>query len=233
MHLRILSLLLILSLGFNPSILAQTNRTLPNCPMHIIIALDFSASERGFLDEIQTVLYALTDRFELDPGNLRIGLISFNRGAQLIMPLSGETHLLEETINQLRIPLNVYATDIHAGIELANSEFKRHSVPSVPKFFILVSDGDPHAHARGFGFQADMASIQKLKAGDASNDIDPVHVFSIYSGKESAFENRFSEDVRIASILHMKRLASDKNSFFYFDEYPELVNFLEVVSNCF
>ena len=68
--------------------LAQTERILPNCPMHIIIALDFSASERAYIDEVQTVLFALTERFELHPNSMRIGLISFNRGAKLILPLT-------------------------------------------------------------------------------------------------------------------------------------------------
>ena len=56
---------------------SQHDKVLPNCPMHIIIALDFSASERAFLDEVQTVLLAITSRFELHPNTLRIGVISF------------------------------------------------------------------------------------------------------------------------------------------------------------
>ncbi|MDH3649270.1 MAG: VWA domain-containing protein [Saprospiraceae bacterium] len=211
---------------------AQPERVLPNCPMHVVIALDFSASERAFIDEIQTVLLALTSRFELHPNSLRIGLVSFNRGAQVILPLTGSTDSLELAINALRIPMNVYATDIHAGIELGYDIFRRHSLESVPKFFVLVSDGDPHAHGRGFGFRQDLIQAEKLRNGDLTGKVDPVHVFSIYSGRVTPYRDPIREDVRIASILHLQALSSGEGSFFYFEDYPELVNLLEQLSSC-
>lgn len=229
---RILFFLVCFITGISQHVNGQSERVLPNCSMHIIIALDFSASERAYLDEIQTVLLALTSRFELHPSSLRIGIISFNRGAQIILPLTGDTGKLEETIAELRIPVSVYATDIHAGIELANREFRKNSDPSVPKFFVLVSDGDPHAHSRGYGFQADLKKIEKLRKGDASQNIDPVHVFCIYSGRDTPFNDRFSENVRKASIIHMQKMASDPSSFFFFEQYPELVSMLEDLSSC-
>ena len=217
---------------FNTPLKCQSERISPNCPLHIIIAMDFSASERAFLDEIQTVLYAITSRFELHPNGLRIGLISFNRGAQLIMPLSGDTGTMIEAIETLRIPTRVYATDMHAGIELAYQEFRQNSITSIPKYFILVSDGDPHAHSRGVGYQEDISAIEKLKNGDAVEGIDPVHVFTIYSGAVSPYRNPFDEEVRIESVQHMQNLASNLDSFYYFKEYPALVDYFEIVSSC-
>ncbi len=208
------------------------DRVLPNCPMHIIIAMDFSASERAFINEVQTVLLALTNRFELHPNTMRIGLISFNRGAQLIQPMTGDTEELKETIQALRIPLSVFATDIHAGIEMAYGEFSKNSVESVKKFFIIISDGDPHAHSRGFGFQQDLEMIQKIKNGDPVRKVDPVHVFSLYSGETVPYQDPWSEEVRLLSIRHMQNLASGREDFFFFDEYPKLVNLLEQISSC-
>lgn len=218
--------------NLNNTLQAQSDRILPNCPMDIIIALDFSASERAFIDEVQTVLYAITSRFELHPNSLKIGIISFNRGAQLILPLSGNTDSLIHAIDGLRIPTSVFATDIHAGIDLARREFRIHSEKSIQKFFVLVSDGDPHAHSRGFGFQEDIVSINKLKDGDPSEKIDPVHVFGLYSGSIFPQRNDYQEFVRMQSIRHMQQLSNDKKSFFFFDEYPELVNLFEVISSC-
>ncbi len=208
------------------------DRVLPNCPMHIIIAMDFSASERAFIHEVQTVLLALTTRFELHPNTMRIGLISFNRGAQMIQPLTGITEELEETINALKIPMSVFATDIHAGIAMAFEEFSINSVENVKKFFIIISDGDPHAHSRGFGFQQDLQVIEKLKKGDPVRHIDPVHVFSLYSGETVPFQDPWSEEVRMLSIKHMQNLASSPQDFYFFDEYPKLVNLLDQISSC-
>jgi hypothetical protein len=208
------------------------DKVLPNCPMHIIIALDFSASEYAFLDEVQTVLWALTSRFELHDNTLRIGVVSFNRGAQMILPLTGDGELVEKTIEKLLIPTRVFATDIHAGIQLANQEFEKNSVESVKKFLVIVSDGDPHAHSRGFGFREDLVNVEILKEGDLDNHRDPVHVFSLYSGEVHPFDDPFSEDIRQLSIKHMRNLASSEESFFFFNDYPKLINLLEQISSC-
>lgn len=226
----ILLLLLLLECVTTPS--AQAQRVRPSCPLNLVIALDFSGSEREYLGEIQTVLRALTGTFELSETNLKIGIITFNRGAQLILPLTGETHQLEAAVEALSIPRTVYATDIHAAIELANEQFRQHSQASVPKYFVLVSDGDPHAHSRGYGFQADLINMEELKKGDHTAEIDPVHVFTLYTGRLSPFQNRFSEDVRRASIRHMQKMASDRDSFFFYEQYPLLVEFFERITNC-
>jgi hypothetical protein len=200
--------------------------------MNIVIALDFSGSERAYLDEIRTALIALTSPFELDETNLKIGIITFNRGARVVLPLTDDTQKMDAAIESLNIVRMVYATDIHAAIELAGREFRLHSEAGVPKYFVLVSDGDPHAHSRGFGFQADLVNMERLKSGDPEADADPIHVFTIYTGRLSPFQNRFSEAVRKASIHHMQVMASDEQSFFYFEQYPMLVEFFERISNC-
>ena len=231
-HFRYVLILASFFLLFSELRAQHSERILPNCPMDIIIALDFSASERAFIDEVQTVLYAITSRFELHPNSLKIGIVSFNRGAQLILPLTGDTDSLIQAIDELMIPMSVFATDIHAGIELANQEFRRASKASVQKFLVLVSDGDPHAHSRGFGFQQDLVSIEKLKYGDPTERVDPVHVFSLYSGEVYPSRNDFREYVRQESIRHMQKMSSNRESFFFFEDYPELVNLFEQISSC-
>lgn len=211
---------------------AQTERVQASCPMNIVIALDFSGSERAYLDEIRTVLLALTSTYELSETNLKIGIITFNRGAQRVLPLTGDTKELNAAIEELRIPTTVYATDIHSAIEMANEEFQLRSILGVPKFFVLVSDGDPHAHSRGYGFQADLINMELIKAGDPDNEVEPVHVFTLYTGRLSPFQNRFSEEVRKASIRHMKEMASDPGSFFFYEQYPLLVEFFERIAHC-
>ncbi len=228
---RVVMCTLILGQAWFGSVEAQ-ERVLPNCPFHVIIALDFSASERAFLDEIQTALWALTDRFELNPHSLKMGLISFNRGAQMVLPLTGDRGRLDSTIQQLQIPLRVYATDIHAAFELAQKEFEENSEPGVPKFFILVSDGDPHAFARGFGFSADLSLANNLKTGQSEGDLDPVHIFSLYSGEERPYNDDESEWIRQQAVRHMKKLASDDQSFYFFEDYPKLINVMEQISSC-
>ncbi|MCB0630824.1 MAG: VWA domain-containing protein [Saprospiraceae bacterium] len=213
-------------------LIAQQERVQASCPMNIVIALDFSGSERAYLDEIRTVLLALTSSYELSETNLKIGIITFNRGAQRILPLTGETHKLDAAIEELRIPTTVYATDIHSAIEMANEEFRLRSIVGVPKFFVLVSDGDPHAHSRGYGFQEDLVNIDLLKAGDPDNEVEPVHVFTLYTGRLSPFQNRFSEEVRRASIRHMQTMASDPGSFFFYEQYPLLVEYFERIAHC-
>ncbi len=208
------------------------DKVLPNCPMHVIVAVDFSASERAFIDEVQTVLSAITSRFELHPNSMRLGLISFNRGAQLIMPLSGDNDLLRQTIEELRIPLSVFATDIHSGIQMAMKEFQNNSLDQVKKFLILISDGDPHAHSRGFGFEQDLVEVSKIKAGDEENNLDPVHVFSLYSGETLPYKDRWSEEVRLMSIRHMIKLANTWDDFYFFKDYPKLINALEQIGSC-
>ena len=220
--------LFMVSLG----VVRAQDRVLPNCPFHVIIALDFSASERAFLDEIQTALFALTDRFELHPNSLKMGLVSFNRGAQMLLPLTGYREEMDQTIDELRIPLRVYATDIHAAFELAKDEFETRSERGIPKFFILISDGDPHAHARGRGFMADLSLAAMMKEGSLAEDSDPVHVFCLYSGEERPFADDDSEWVRQQAIRHMQKLASNEDSFYFFKEYPQLINLIEQISSC-
>ena len=211
---------------------AQSRRILPSCPMDIIIAVDFSGSEREYLGEIRTALHALTGSFELSEANLKIGIITFNRGAQLFLPLTGDTRKMDAEIAALSIPTMVYATDIHAAIELAGQEFRLNSAASIPKYFVLISDGDPHAHMRGFGFQSDLVNAERLKSGDPDAEVDPVHVFSLYTGRLSPFQDRFSEAIRKAAIHHMQAMASDELSFFYYEQYPMLVEFFERIGNC-
>lgn len=227
-----LAFLLMAILLFNDQLFSQVRRVQASCPMNLVIALDFSGSERAYLGEIQTVLHALTGTFELSESNLKIGIITFNRGARVVLPLTGETEKLDAALEALRIPTTVYATDIHAAIELANEEFQKHSQSSVPKYFVLISDGDPHAHSRGYGFQSDLINMERLKAGDDDDEVDPVHVFTLYTGRLSPFQNRFSEDIRRASIRHMQQMASDKESFFFYEQYPLLVEFFERITNC-
>lgn len=200
--------------------------------MNIIIALDFSASEREYMGEIQTVLHALTSKYQLQDNNLKIGIISFNRGARLVLPLTGDTQRLEAALEELRIPTTVYATDIHSAIALAGEEFRRHAVAGAPKYFVLISDGDPHAHSRGYGYQADLENMDRLKHSSPEEESDPVHVFTLYTGRLSPFQHRFNEDVRRASIRHMQQLASDQRSFFYYEQYPLLVEFFERMAHC-
>lgn len=211
---------------------AQSSRILPSCPFDIIIALDFSGSELGYLDEIRTALIALTSPFELEEGSLKVGIITFNRGASVALPLSKDTEKMDAVVQTLEIASIVYATDIHAGIDLAGEEFRRHSAFGVPKYLVLISDGDPHAHARGRGFQADLRSIDRLKNGDLEAGIEPVHVFTLYTGRFSPYQDYFDESVRKASIQHMRTMASDERSFFYFEQYPLVVDFFKRISNC-
>lgn len=231
LSLRILILVSVIHL-FGLHSFAQNERLRPTCPLNIVIALDFSGSEWTYLDEIRTVLHALTSPFELNETNLKIGIITFNRGARVVLPLTGDTQALDAAIDNLNMVRMVYATDIHAAIALAGEEFRQHSEAGIPKYFVLISDGDPHAHSRGFGFQADLVNIEQLKLGDPEADVDPVHVFTLYTGRLSPYQNRFSEAVRKASIHHMKVMASDEQSFFYFEQYPMLVEFFERISNC-
>ena len=206
------------------------DRVSPNCPFHLIIALDFSASERAFIDEIQTALYALTNRFELHPNSLKMGIVSFNRGADMILPLTGERVAMDHTIRHLYMPLRVYATDIHAGLALAGREFAEHGQAGVPRFLVLVSDGDPHAHSRGFGFREDLRQAEILKEGTDLDDA--VHIFSLYTGEEHRYSDQESEWVRMQAIEHMRNLASDEQSYFSFKDYPDLINLIEQISSC-
>ncbi len=217
------------TLGF---LQAQHVRIKPSCPINIIVAVDFSGSELAYMDQIHTVLKDLTYTFELDEMNLKIGLITFNRGAHLVLPLTSDTQKMDQVIEALRMERLVYATDIHSAIELANSEFRRNSEKGIPKFFVLISDGDPHAHARGSGFQMDLTNIKQIKAGDPSIGADPVHVFSLYTGGHSNFRYNFGEQVIRASIDHMKAMASDQQSFLFFEEYPKMIAYFKVVSSC-
>ncbi len=211
---------------------AQSKRIHPNCPMDIIIALDFSGSELDYVDEIRTALEALTAPFELSETNMKIGIITFNRGAQVVLPLTGDTQKMIDAVQALNIARMVYATDIHSAVDLANKEFQRRSKPGVSKYFVLISDGDPHAHSRGYGFQSDLTNMEILKSGDSEKEIDPVYTFSLYTGRLSPYQRRFSEDIRKASINHMRALASDKHSFFYYDQYPMLVEIFERIATC-
>jgi hypothetical protein len=217
---------------FALSISAQKGRITPNCPMNIIIAIDFSGSEMAYLDEIRTVLVALTEPFELDEAKLKIGIITFNRGAQLVLPLTGDTQQLDKAIHELRMARLVYATDIHSAIAMAKHEFFKHSERSVSNYFVLISDGDPHAHARGRGWQADLINMDQLKAGDPSRNIDPIHVCTLYTGSMSPYRSHFGGQVEKASINHMKKMATDEKSFFYFEQYPSLVEYFLRISNC-
>lgn len=220
---------------FAPAMMAQKERIKPACPMNIIIAIDFSGSEREYLDEIRTALLALTAPFELHETQLKIGIITFNRGAELVLPLTGDTGRMEEAVESLRIVRMVYATDIHAAIDLANREFRENGRPGIPKYFILISDGDPHAHRRGFGFQADLRNIERLKMGDPEQDADPVHVFTLYTGRLSADPYdyyRFTEETMKAAINHMRTMASGEDSFFYYEQYPSLVEIFERIGSC-
>ncbi len=223
-------LFFIMSLTFRLS--AQQERITPNCPMNIIIAIDFSGSERAFLDEIRTALLALTDPFELDESKLKIGIITFNRGARFVLPLTGDTQQLVQAIHELRIARLVYATDIHAAIELADQTFRQQVESSVSNYFVLISDGDPHAHRRGSGWQADLVHMDHMKKGDPDMEIDPPHIFTLYTGSMSPYHSWFGEDIQKAAIRHMETLATDEKSFFYFDEYPSLVEFFLKISNC-
>lgn len=234
MYLKTLLIYIFLSgIQFSSTLIHTPKKTiLTSCPLHIIIAVDFSGSEQAYLDQILTVIEAITNRFELHETNLKIGIITFNRGARIVLPLTSDAGQMQTVVHSLYIPTMVYATDIHAAIYEGYEKFQRHSNAGIPKFFVLISDGDPHAHRRGRGFQEDLENIEILKAGNAEKNIEPVHVLTLYTGRLSPFLNEFGEEVRKASIEHMQKMASDKNSFFYFEDYPMMISYLEWITAC-
>ena len=209
----------------------QDFKFLPNCPLHIIIALDFSASEVDFVYKLQDALSGITKKLQLHPSNLRIGIITFNRGADMIVPLTGVQEQLERGIATLQLPYLVFATDIHESIKLAALEFKQNSVTGVPKYFVLVSDGDPHAHMRGRGFQEDIIWSEQMKNGKATGEL--IHMISVYSGRENNFNDEFDEAVRKASYRHMQNLASSEDDVYSFGEMDRLVRFFIQRGSCF
>jgi hypothetical protein len=73
---------------------------------------------------------------------------------------------------------------------------------------------------------------QTPQIGDSEAEVDPIHVFSLYTGRLSPYQDRFNEEVRKAAIRHMQVIASDQYSFFYYKQYPILVEFFERISNC-
>lgn len=228
---RLITTLCLLLMCFT-TMKAQDEKYTPNCPIHIIIALDFSASELGFVHKLQQALTGISKKFELHPTILKIGIITFNRGADIVLPLTGESDKLDEAINALSNPYMVFATDIHAAFESAYFDFKNNSVPGIPKYLVLVSDGDPHAHLRGRGFQQDLINADYLKKGNLEDNMEPIHIISLYSGQETEDENDFDEQIRMESMNHMRRLASDASSYYNFNELPSLVNFFVKISSC-
>lgn len=228
---RILTILYLMLMSLH-AMQAQEDKYTPNCPIHIIIALDFSASELDFVYKLQQALLGISRKFELHPTNLKIGIITFNRGADIVLPLTGQSEKLDSAINALAIPYMVFATDIHSAIESAYFDFKNNSMKGIPKYLVLVSDGDPHAHLRNRGFQQDIINADFLKKGNEEDHMDPIHIISLYSGQETADENAFDENIRQKSIDHMKKLASDSQSFYNFNELPSLVHFFVKISSC-
>lgn len=227
----ICSLLLGLLL-FTTRLSGQSDKYVPNCPVHIIISLDFSASEIDFIGLLQDALLGITGHFKLSPSQMQIGIVTFNRGANLVLPLTGESEKLDEAIHELSLPYIVYGTDIHASFYVAAEEFRQNSHKGVPKFFVLVSDGDPHAHMRGRGFQEDLEVADRLKMGTYSDDLDPINVITIYTGREEAFYDSFDELLRQRSIQHMYNLATDLTMAYRFNELPSVIRLLMDVSTC-
>lgn len=213
--------------------LGQTEQTrfLPNCPIHIIIALDFSASELDFVYKLKDALFGITSKFQLHPDNLRIGIITFNRGAEVVVPLTGNEVQLERGIAALQLPYLVFATDIHEAMKEAVIQFRTHSVPGVPKYFVLVSDGDPHAHMRGRGFQEDLIWSESMKNGDAVGEL--VQIISVYSGRDESYGHEMDENIRKASYEHMVKIASSKEDVYGFGEMEKLVRFFIFKGSCF
>lgn len=216
---------------FQERIEGQEFKFLPNCPLHIILALDFSASEIDFVYKLQDALYGITEKLQTHPSNLRIGIITFNRGAELAVPLTGNETLLQKGIKSLEIPMLVFATDIHESMKLAVQEFRFHSVPGVPKYFVLVSDGDPHAHMRGRGFQEDLIWSNSMKDGSAMGEL--IQMISVYSGQDENYLDEFDENVRKASFNHMQQLASAPEDLYRFGEMDRLVQYLIHKGSCF
>jgi len=79
---------------------------------------------------------------------------------------------------------------------------------------------------------ADLSIANALKSGSSDLRSDPVHIFSLYSGERRPFSDQESEWIRLQAVKHMRKLASDEHSFYFFEEYPELINVIEQISSC-
>lgn len=143
--------------------------------LDIMVVVDVSSSipTTRFPAIVNSVL-AFANRFELSEEGIKLGIVKFSDGAQLMSPLTTDTNLLLMGIGGIQ-PTNGN-TDMHAALDIAGNEFLTNGRKGYSKIVVLITDGDPTYKDRAF------SSAELLKTGlgvkifgifvDNKNEID-------------------------------------------------------------
>lgn len=136
----------------------------PDQPLHVILAIDTSASMQGqAIVQAKAAARQFVDELDL-PGNpgSQVGIVSFNNRAETICPLTNQSAKLIGCLNRLgNAPTG--GTDIAAGLQLSRNllqKAKKQEQESPFSAVLLLSDG---------ANQAGCAPVQSA-AGDLKRD---------------------------------------------------------------
>ena len=112
----------------------------------IILLVDFSGSVNGYEPFIIDAINSFTNRYDLDQGTIKIGIIVFASGIDYYVPLtSNRTELLKATEWIKENPTYIGAgrgTALLPALNVVRAEFMENS-RSVNKILIIISDGEP------------------------------------------------------------------------------------------
>lgn len=158
----------------------------PGAPLEVMLVLDASTTMeqttpggRRRLDLAAEAIARLASM--LEPPRERLGLISFNRGAELRAPLDEDPAALLRSLAQLRTGVG---SQIDAGLTLAARSLAASRRPGSRAVVILLTDGEPAGTSReailtaAEALRAEPVGIYVVGLRGAGSDLDLLHAIA-------------------------------------------------------
>lgn len=140
----------------------QTETTEEN---DIMLAMDNSGSVTSYITTLRAAGRAIVDNLNVDDSKTKIGIVTFNSSAALLLGLSGSRPVVENAVDN--IPTTPYTTNLAGALIKSDIELTAHQRASAVPFVVVITDGNTNACANSVGTSYSCTTLGTTPAAQA------------------------------------------------------------------